>query len=72
VTLSMMTDDDHLVLSAAAEVDSSGNQPIVADVCLASLAPGAYRLRVRVTDGHETAQRVLPIVIKSSIPDHAS
>lgn len=72
VTLSIMTDDDHFVLSATPEVDSSGNQPIVADVSLASLAPGGHRLRVRVTDGHETAQRVRPIVIKSCSPDHAS
>jgi hypothetical protein len=64
VTLSMLMDNDHVALSATPEIDAAANRPIEADVPLANLAPGAYRLRIRATDNGQAAQRELPIVIK--------
>lgn len=60
-TLDVVGKDDAVAFSATPAVDATA---IEADISLTVLDPGPYKLRLRVTDGPETIERVVPLVIK--------
>jgi hypothetical protein len=60
-TLDVIGKDDAVAFSATPVVDATA---VAADISLTALDPGPYKLRLRVTDGPETTERVVPLVIK--------
>jgi len=61
VTLDVIGKDNAVAFSATPAVDATA---IAADISLTALDPGPYKLRLRVTDGPETIERVVPLVIR--------
>jgi VWFA-related protein len=60
-TLDVIGQDQAVAFSATPVVDATA---IAADISLTALDPGPYKLRLRVTDGPESAERVVPLVIR--------
>jgi VWFA-related protein len=60
-TLDVIGNNEAVALSATPVVDATG---IAADISLTILDPGPYKLRLRVTDGPQTTERVVPLVIR--------
>ncbi|MEZ5319878.1 MAG: VWA domain-containing protein, partial [Vicinamibacterales bacterium] len=63
-TVSALGADGRVVLTLSRPLDAKGSEPFDIRLPLAQLAPGAYRLQVRVTDGRETAGREIGIAIR--------
>lgn len=63
-TVELMTGNDLVAGSAKPDVNTTDRHAIEADVSLGGLEPGTYRLRIRVADGIDKAERVVPIVVK--------
>jgi VWFA-related protein len=60
-TLDVVGKDDAVALSASPVV---GAAAIAADISLTPLDPGPYKLHLRVIDGRQTTERVVPLVIR--------